>query len=62
MLTTTCLLYTSLEPLAEDEPKYAGFKKVFINPRIVEESGEPVKLEEGGLSIPGCLLYTSRCV
>ena len=47
------LFVIDLEPLAEDEPKYAGFKKVFINPRIVEESGEPVKLEEGCLSIPG---------
>ena len=31
------LFVIDLEPLAEDEPKYAGFKKVFINPRIVEE-------------------------
>ena len=42
-----------LEPLAEDNPKYTGFKKIFINPRIVEEAGEIVKMEEGCLSIPG---------
>lgn len=42
-----------LAPLAEDEPKYAGFKKVFINPRIVEYTGEMVKMNEGCLSIPG---------
>lgn len=47
------LFVIDLEPLAEDDPKYSGFKKVFINPRIVEESGEPVKMEEGCLSIPG---------
>lgn len=47
------LFVIDLEPLAEDKPKYAGFKKVFINPRIVEETGELVKLEEGCLSIPG---------
>lgn len=42
-----------LEPLAEDDPKYAGFKKVFINAQIVESTGEEVKYEEGCLSIPG---------
>lgn len=42
-----------LAPLAEDEPKYAGFKKVFINAEIVEYTGEIVKLSEGCLSIPG---------
>lgn len=47
------LFVIDLEPLAEDNPEYAGFKKVFINPRIVEETGETVKLEEGCLSIPG---------
>lgn len=47
------LFVIDLEPLAEDEPKYAGFKKVFINPRIVEYKGEIVKLNEGCLSLPG---------
>lgn len=47
------LFVIDLEPLAEDNPKYSGFKKVFINPRIVEETGELVKMEEGCLSIPG---------
>lgn len=42
-----------LEPLAEDDAKYAGFKKVFINPQIIEYIGEEVKMEEGCLSIPG---------
>lgn len=40
----------------EDEDKDAsleGFKKVFINPVILEESGEEWAFEEGCLSIPG---------
>lgn len=47
------LFVIDLDPLAEDKPEYAGFKKVFINPRIIESTGEIVKLEEGCLSIPG---------
>lgn len=47
------LFVIDLEPLAEDDPKYAGFKKVFINPKIVEYTGEMVKMDEGCLSIPG---------
>lgn len=47
------LFVIDLEPLAEDDPKYAGFKKVFINPKIVEYTGELVKMDEGCLSIPG---------
>lgn len=47
------LFVIDLEPLAEDDPKYTGFKKVFINPTIVEETGENVKMEEGCLSLPG---------
>lgn len=42
-----------LEPLAEDDPQYTNSKKVFINPQIVEYTGNRVKLEEGCLSIPG---------
>ena len=39
-------------PVGEDEPEMAGFKKVFINARISERSGEQVPLSEGCLSIP----------
>lgn len=39
------------EPL--EHPELVGFKKVFINPQILEESGEPWAFEEGCLSIPG---------
>lgn len=39
-------------PLAEDEPELEGFKKVFINARIVERDGGLVPMSEGCLSIP----------
>ncbi len=47
-----------VSPLAEDEDyddikdELAEFKKVFINARILEESGEEWKFNEGCLSIP----------
>ena len=47
------------EPLNEDEaeedidPGLVGFKKVFINPEIIEEAGDDWGFEEGCLSIPG---------
>jgi peptide deformylase len=40
------------EPLAEDEPSLAGFKKAFINAQIIEKSGDLELLTEGCLSIP----------
>ncbi len=39
-------------PLADDEPDFADFKKVFINPKIIEKNGEVVSMNEGCLSIP----------
>ena len=36
----------------EDEPELEGFKKAFINPRIMDENGEEWPFEEGCLSIP----------
>lgn len=36
----------------EDEDGKAGYKKVFINARILEETGEPWAFTEGCLSIP----------
>ncbi len=47
------------EPLNDDEPEedidqtLIGFKKVFINPEIIEEAGDDWSFEEGCLSIPG---------
>jgi peptide deformylase len=38
------------EPL--DEENFKGFKRAFINPQMIEETGEPWGYEEGCLSIP----------
>jgi peptide deformylase len=41
------------EPLGEDHPEMKDFKKVYINPRVVERKGEIVPMNEGCLSLPG---------
>lgn len=41
------------EPMAEDDPDLKEFKKVFINPQIIEKTGEEILFNEGCLSIPG---------
>jgi peptide deformylase len=47
------LIVVDASPAAnEDEPELADFKKVFINPTILEKSGEPWSFEEGCLSLP----------
>ena len=38
--------------MAEDDPDLEGFKKVFINARIVDQEGEPWGFTEGCLSLP----------
>ena len=47
------LFVIDLSILEEKNPVYAGLKKVFINPTIVERSKETSSLEEGCLSLPG---------
>ncbi len=37
---------------ADEEPELEGFKKVFINPEIIETSGEEWEMNEGCLSLP----------
>ena len=37
---------------AMDEPELKGFKQVFINPEMIEETGDEWGFEEGCLSIP----------
>lgn len=39
-------------PMAEDDPSLTGFRKAFINPKIVEESGPKWGYVEGCLSLP----------
>ncbi len=47
------LFIVDTKPFAEDEPELENFKKVFINPQIIEEVGDEWKFNEGCLSIPG---------
>ncbi|MDG1516920.1 MAG: peptide deformylase [Flavobacteriales bacterium] len=47
------LFVIDASPFAEDEPGLEGFKKVFINAEILEETGEEWAFKEGCLSIPG---------
>lgn len=47
------LFVVTLEALADENPEYKGFNKVFINPEILEEDEEECSMEEGCLSVPG---------
>jgi peptide deformylase len=48
------LFVVDTQQLSDKKKKdFAGIKKVFINPTIVDETGEEWKYEEGCLSIPG---------
>ncbi|MCK9163769.1 MAG: peptide deformylase [Bacteroidales bacterium] len=40
------------QPFKENYPEADGFKRVFINPVVIEESGEKWMFEEGCLSLP----------
>ncbi len=54
------LFIVDAAPFEEDEPNLKNFKKVFINPIIIEEEGEEWKFNEGCLSIPGIREDVSR--
>lgn len=47
-------------PFVEDYPEAKDFKKAFINPHIIEESGEEWIFNEGCLSFPGIYEDVSR--
>jgi peptide deformylase len=47
-------------PLEEDEPELKNFKKVFINPKIIETSDDLILQNEGCLSIPNLREEVSR--
>lgn len=50
----TCRVFVvDLSPLGEEEPPLKDFIKAFINPHIIEKSGDKVLMEEGCLSLPG---------
>ena len=46
------LFIVDASPMAEDDPSLEGFKRVFINPVILDEHGEKWNFSEGCLSIP----------
>ena len=41
------------ESLGDEHPEMKGFKKVFVNPRVLERTGAAVPMNEGCLSLPG---------
>lgn len=43
----------NLDVLSDEFPEFKGFRKVFINPHILETSGDVEDMEEGCLSLPG---------
>lgn len=48
------LAVIDLDCISEDEPMYAGYRRVFINPYIEEvDDSEMETMEEGCLSLPG---------
>ena len=54
------LFVVDVTPYEEDEPGLADFKKVFINPIMIEETGEKWAFTEGCLSIPDIREDVSR--
>lgn len=47
------MFVVDVTPFAPQDPTAVGFKRVFINPEIVEESDMEVLMNEGCLSLPG---------
>lgn len=56
------LFIIDLEPLKDDHPEFKGYKKVFINPTIIEYSDEEKSADEGCLSLPGLSETVRRSV
>ncbi|WP_118193576.1 peptide deformylase [Albibacterium indicum] len=54
------LFVIDASPYEEDEPPLKDFKKVFINPIIIQEEGEKWSSSEGCLSIPDIREDVSR--
>ena len=47
------LFVVDTSPFGQYDPSTAGYKRVFVNPEITEESDEEVLMNEGCLSLPG---------
>ena len=43
----------NLDVLSDDLPEFKGFRKAYINPHILEVTGEEVSMEEGCMSLRG---------
>lgn len=52
-LSIRLFIVDTIQLESSENEDLVGVKKVFINPEIIEESGEKWKYEEGCLSIPG---------
>lgn len=42
-----------LDVLSDEYPEYKNFRRAYINPHILEVTGDEVSMEEGCLSLPG---------
>lgn len=42
-----------LDVYSDEHPEFKDFHKAYINPHIIETSGEEISMEEGCLSLPG---------
>lgn len=47
------VVVVNLDVLSDDMPEFKDFKRVYINPHILETGDEMVSMEEGCLSLPG---------
>lgn len=47
------LVVIDLDTLSDDYPQYKGYRRVFINPQLIETGEETDSKEEGCLSLPG---------
>jgi len=54
------LFIVDIDPYKDEQAQAEGFKKVFINPDIIDESGEEWEFNESCLSVPTVAEYVSR--
>ena len=54
------LFAVDTDPYKEEQAQAENFKKVFINPEIIDESGEDWEFKESCLSVPTIAEYVSR--
>lgn len=54
------LMIIDADAFSEDNPEAEGFRKIFINPEIIEESGEEWEFKEACLSVPKLSEFISR--